>query len=98
MEKFKLIQGFPNYQIGNQGTVISVKPMVEGVVNYHTMKQYKDKAGFNCISLYSGSQYASYRVHNLVLKHYVAKYKPNAKYKFKDGDKTNICVGNLVRG
>jgi hypothetical protein len=90
MEVWKLIEGFPGYEVSNVGRVQSFrrgKPKILG--------QYPNKKGYLSLVLYSeGSPYTR-RAHRLVAEAFVSNPLNLPQVNHEDGNKTNNNDWNL---
>ena len=106
IEEWKPIKGYEGcYEISSMGRVKSVErkvynPGVLGEGCYRTVPERIRKPnimkGYHCVSLAKDKQYKVFRIHRLVMEHFVGQ-APSSEYQVNhiDGDKSNNCVDNL---
>ncbi len=91
-EIWKTIKDFPRYEISNLGRVRSWKGR-----GYLVRKLYYDKlSGYVHLGLFKNSMETKKYVHILVLEAFVGDYQPSSETKWKDGDRTNNELKNLM--
>lgn len=95
-ELFKQIEGYPNYEIGEQGSIRNIttgnflKPQRERTGYYHVRLYYEDPA-------YPHTQYKQEKIHRLVAKHWVPNPKPDEfdEVCYKNNNKDDFRAQNL---
>ena len=93
MQQFTAIQDFPDYQIGDLGTVKSLKYGKERV-----LRPRKDKDGYLVVNLYLKQLQKTVKVHRMVALHWVDNPNPELydQVNHLDGDKMNCAKSNLA--
>jgi len=93
MTRRQKIEGFPRYQVGNDGSVWS---------NYNAVKEWRrlkcsKSNGYTAIRL-SGDSLRFRRVHRLVLEAFVGPCPPRSEGLHRDGNNGNNKLSNLRWG
>lgn len=87
MELWKVIEGFPTYQISNHGRVKNI--------NGRILKCGLNKNGYPTAHLLRHGTYMTKEIHVLVAKAFIKGERPGTIVKHIDNDKTNNHVLNL---
>jgi hypothetical protein len=82
------IQGFPNYQVSNYGSVRSLR------TNSLLSHRYNG-GGYAHVTLSTYGEQQEYYVHQLVAQAFFDNYKPGMRLKHVNGDQTDCSVMNL---
>lgn len=92
-EKWKLIEGFPDYAISNQG---KVRRIIYGrnFIN-RPIKPIVDKDGYLSVCLSMDNVQKIKRIHHLVLDNFVGERASRENCNHVDGNKANNCLDNL---
>lgn len=93
MEKWKDIEGYPNYQISSEGRVKSLsnnKTRKEKI-----LKSIKINSGYLCINLCKEGKIKHYLIHRLVASAFINNPDNLLEINHIDEDKTNNRVENL---
>lgn len=86
-ERFKVIEGFPQYKISDKGNVFSIK-------YGRLLKPYKHKDGYLFIDLYDNKKFPK-SIHRLVAEAFLPNPNNYDQVNHKDENKTNNCISNL---
>ena len=87
-EEFRIIDGFPDYMIGNYGTICRISLRKE--VPQHKMK------GYNLVNLRTiNGKMVSKLTHRLVAEAFLPKIEGKDYVDHIDGTRDNNCVSNL---
>lgn len=90
MEQFKQIQGFPDYQIGEFGTIKSFKHGLEKV-----LRPILGTNGYLQLKLYTVGSMKRVMLHRLVALHFIPNPENKPTVNHLDGDKLNCKKSNL---
>ena len=85
---WKEIQGYPDYDVSDQGFVLSKNKM-------RILRGTVDNVGYPCLNLYCDTVRRHVRVHTLVADAFLDNPKDCKYVDHVDGDKTNNVVENL---
>lgn len=89
MEKYKIISGFPMYEISNYGNIRNVKTK-------RPRKLQQTPSGYLRVTLYEGTvKRHIFFVHRLVWLNFVGDIPSDLQINHKDENKTNNCLNNL---
>lgn len=100
-EEWKVIDGFPNYEISNKGSVRSLTRMVVGNKGAVYEKKGRIMAVTNnsgwylSLRLKNSQGYKTCRIHRLVYEHFAGKIREGYEIHHIDGNRQNNCVDNL---
>ena len=89
-KQFKPIKEFINYEICDEGYVISNKP--SGRLK---LKPHITNSGYLRINLSKGSVYVHRSIHRLVAEYFIPNPHKRTEVNHKDGNKTNNHAANL---
>ena len=87
-ERWKEIEGFPNYEVSDQGRVRNKKT---GCI----LKPDIAKGGYHRITLYNEYGPKHFFIHTLVTRSFIGKKPDNMEVDHLDGDKSNNSLSNL---
>lgn len=87
-EVWSNIQGFPNYQISNYGSVRSLRTR-------SLIRHRYNGGGYAHVTLSTYGEQHEYYVHQLVAQAFFDNYKPGMRLKHVNGDQTDCSVMNL---
>lgn len=93
LETFRIIEGFPDYQVSNWGSIKSMKFNREKI-----LKPFIDTYGYQFVCLSENSKQYVRTIHKLVTDAWMGKNPfifPVIRH--LDGDKLNNHIGNLKR-
>ena len=90
MIKWKMIEGYPDYEISDNGQVKSLK-----FGKTKILKQSINSSGYQQIYLYRSGERKNYGVHRLVIKAFSGPCSEGKECNHIDGIKSNNCVENL---
>jgi len=93
--KFKNIQGFDGYRIGDDGSVWSKRKIKE---KWQRLKPWPNQKGYLQVNLYRNEQGHTRKVHRLVLEAFVGLCPPDMECRHLDGNKINNQLENLQWG
>ena len=91
---WKLIPGYPNYAIKDDGKImrlISRKCAKAGTI----LKDCVDPAGYRTLTLVNEQGVKTHRIHRLVASTFLGKRPLGYEVNHKDGDKLNCQISNL---
>lgn len=88
MAEEKIIEGFSNYAVTDDGRVINRTTGKE-------IKQQTKNSGYKEVCIYSDDGAAYFLVHRLVAKAFCKGYQDGLEVNHKDGDKGNNAATNL---
>lgn len=88
-EKFAELKAFPNYRISDSGRVINK-------TNGHEIRPYKSGEGFLQVRLSNAKETRTFTLHRLVAYLFMKDYEPDKRLKFKNEDRKDCNVRNLV--
>ena len=100
-EKWKTIEGYPNYQVSSLGRVKSIEHNVKHRNGYITvrekiLKPLKNRNGYLQVNLYKGKKMKTMYIHRLVASAFVQNNSIfNTEINHIDECKTNNCASNL---
>ena len=86
--EYKIIKGFENYGIYENGDIINVK-------TNRILKKSKDNLGYYKVILYNDDNKKTFRIHRLLGEYYLDKIEGKNIIDHKDGDKENNDLSNL---
>ena len=90
--KWKKIEGYPDYEISDNGLVLSLKTGTVLSLSYAT-------GGYTKFKLYNGdSTYKMVKGHRLVAEHFIPNPENKPFVCHKDDDPSNNCADNLFWG
>lgn len=89
-EKWKPIEGYPDYRISTFGRIISLKGEIPRI-----LKQSPDGHGYLRAKLYETSKCATYYTHKLVAASFIPNPENKPELNHIDGNKANNHVSNL---
>ena len=92
--KSKIISGYPNYKIYNNGKIEKLSPMARkgGVF----MTPSFSVNGYHRVSLMNNGKSKTFMLHRLIAEHFIDGKTKNKKYiNHKDGNKINNSLENL---
>ena len=92
MKDWKLIKGFNDYWISNDGEVFSFRQSKNG---RYLKPGVRNEEGHLGVTLCNDFTQESIYVHTLVITHFIGPRPPGLMCGHKDNDKTNNCVSNL---
>lgn len=87
-EMWKAIEGYPNYEVSNQGRVKNVR---RGKV----VKSSPNVWGYLGLSLYNDGNCKRHTIHRLVAEAFIKNDEGKKEVNHIDGDKLNNCSDNL---
>lgn len=90
MEEFRKIEGYPDYEVSNEGRVISWKNGKRKV-----RKSWVNAYGHLQISLFKDGKRKMFYVHRLVAKAFIQNLEDKPQVNHKDGNKKNNYATNL---
>jgi len=95
--EFKIIEGYPDYIVGSDGTVCSKRSNKRGIERWWTqMSPSRDNAGYLRVGLrVLNSPRKFFLVHRLVAMAFVSGFQPELTVNHKDGNKQNNSKSNL---
>lgn len=88
MEIWKVIEGFHNYMVSNEGRIYSRK-------TNSIMKPTPDTKGYLRISFYENGKSRTFKVHRLVAQAFIPNPENLPQVNHKDENKSNNAVSNL---
>ena len=94
MEKWRVIRGYPNYEISNLGRVKSLNYNHTGKPKLLKIHQSK-RTGYLCVVLWNEKKYKVKLVHRLVAENFIPNPQGFKTVNHKDECKTNNAVSNL---
>lgn len=89
----KVINGFPNYTITDDGHVYSLNYMNTGKKN--KLKPRIDKYGYHTVHFRRDGMHINKSIHRLVAEHFIPNPENLPQVNHIDGDKANNNVSNL---
>lgn len=92
MKDWKLIRGFNDYWISNDGEVFSFRQSDKG---RYLKASPKNAEGHLGVKLCKDGSCKTFFIHTLVITHFVGPRPNGLMCGHKDNDKTNNCVSNL---
>ena len=95
MQNLKQIKDFPEYFISSCGDVFSYKDKPRTRKGWRKLKPFKNRGGYNYISLVDGNRKKRYAIHRLVAEYYCDGYFDGAVVNHIDGNKDNNDYSNL---
>ena len=93
MEEWRVVPGFPAYEVSDCGRVRRAIPSRRAPIGY-LLKQYVNRKGYLWVAL-DGEQRKGKYVHALVATAFIGPRPVGQETNHKDCDKTNNTVGNL---
>lgn len=87
-EVWAAIQGFPNYQISNYGSVRSLRTRT-------LIKHRYNGGGYAHVTLSTYGEAHEYYVHQLVAQAFFDNYEPGMRLKHVNGDQSDCSIMNL---
>jgi len=108
MEKWKVVEGYPHYEVSNRGQVRSLSRLVKcgtrskgrkfkGMILKPWLTTYKGKGWYRTVALCEDGARRSFYIHRLVLTAFRGP-APGMVCRHLDGDSLNNRLANLVWG
>ena len=91
MENFTSIPDFPDYQVGDLGTIKSLKRGRERI-----LRPSKNRGGYLQVVLWANGENKTLLPHRLVALHFIPNPENLPEVNHLDGDKTNCAKSNLA--
>jgi hypothetical protein len=88
MENYKVIKDFPDYAINREGEVISLR-------FNRKLKPYKDRKGYICLGIGTGTSRKHLKIHRLVAEAYIDNINNHPQVNHINCNKTDNRVENL---
>lgn len=88
MEEWRMISGFPKYEVSNKGRIRNTK-------TGRIMKSFIDSRGYESVCLRKNGLSHTRRIHKLVVKSFVSDVDNNLDVIHIDRDRSNNDLGNL---
>ena len=90
MEKWKEIEGYPDYMVSDKGNIMSLKHGKTKLLKLKT-----NSFNYHTVGLFANNKRKSFLVHRLVACAFIHNPKNKPCINHKDGNKKNNCVSNI---